>query len=509
MKNKKKGENHTVAVFGTSTAARIFMETAGRDYEVKYFVDNDPARRKKRFYGRPVKDPEVLRADKDIETLIIALENGKKRLRNQLMALGVYKKSVYYKDIHLRVGTFKNVTCLSGLADYYQERIGITESFVAIRPKRIVGALLSPYEVLNAYSIKGNGRGYRAVKAMLKKIFAEKIKRKLVWDDSIWSRAVVVRVSCDIVDAQSGEPIHTRKPQTLTDINFAFAHLDGKRRERQIYSLAEKLRTGVDIPPPVYVSGSFLNALKAKVNERSLFMLDGARRLSATLLNHRGQIDIYIVFSEDEFPRLLDASNVQRISTNILHQKWFNAYQSIPLVGYTGERSTKRFDLIDWSMFAGKTVLDFGCNIGQMCIKARQAGAARVIGFDGMSDTVRVAKQIRDMLGFRALEYYRVDFNNPQFDTRINARVRGKADYSFFLSVYRTKELRQRDRLFQYIIKKTRTGIFFEGHANTKIDTIEYYDWLFETYCLAYQFLGYTEKRCRPLFYIDLKRTRS
>jgi len=121
-----------------------------------------------------------------------------------------------------------------------------------------------------------------------------------------------------------------------------------------------------------------------------------------------------------------------------------------------------------------------------------------------MPDTITIAKNIKNVLGLENVEYFKVDFNSSSFNKVIDKKYPLKADYSFFLSLYRTKELTQRERLFRYCISKTKKGIFFEGHANEKIDTLEYYDWLFETFHLNYTFLGYGEENIRPLFFIPL-----
>ena len=106
---------------------------------------------------------------------------------------------------------------------------------------------------------------------------------------------------------------------------------------------------------------------------------------------------------------------------------------------------------------------------------------------------------------FPNLHYLNVDFNNIHFNKQIDEYYPHKIDFSFFLSVYRTKELSQREKLFHYIISKTNKGIFFEGHAHPKIDNREYYDWLFDCFKLKYKFLGYSEGNLRPLFYCPIE----
>ena len=98
-----------------------------------------------------------------------------------------------------------------------------------------------------------------------------------------------------------------------------------------------------------------------------------------------------------------------------------------------------------------------------------------------MQDTIAVANEIKNIAGCDNLHYLQVDFNDPHFDQKIDEAIPMPCDYAFFFSVYRTKELTQRDELFRYILQKTTKGVFFEGHAHPKIDTIEYYEWLFDS----------------------------
>ena len=77
---------------------------------------------------------------------------------------------------------------------------------------------------------------------------------------------------------------------------------------------------------------------------------------------------------------------------------------------------------------------------------------------------------------------------------------------SFFLSVYRTKELKNPDGLFKFIIDNTKEIIFFEGHSKRSIDTVEYYMDLFSKFNINVDFIGYSQKDTRPLFLIRLKK---
>jgi GT2 family glycosyltransferase/glycosyltransferase involved in cell wall biosynthesis len=387
---------------------------------------------------------------------------------------------------------------------YRQPPAGTTERFVVVHPTAISGPSLSCYQAMKGYEIDGFGRGLEAVQAIIEHIFSAKLGVLPTWQANIWEECLVVRMTCQLTDAQ-GITFDITRPRTLADISPEFASFEGSVRSEAIGRYVARLEQEGDAPPPLYASAAVLNCLGGHVRLGDLYMLDGARRIAAAALCHRKQIDILVIITEHEYASTLKQDAIQKLRQRIGNISWFNNYQSIPLVGLQGERTLKRFALMDMGLLRDALVMDFGCNLGQACIKAVQAGAREVWGVEGMPDTFELATAIADLTGFANLNYLNISFNDSDFDAQIDSKIPEYADYSFFFSVYRTKELTQRDRLFQYIIDKTRKGLFFEGHAHQVIDSLDYYDWLFSSFKLTYQFLGYSEGNLRPLFFIPLE----
>ncbi len=234
-------------------------------------------------------------------------------------------------------------------------------------------------------------------------------------------------------------------------------------------------------------------------------MLDGARRLSASALHHQERMPVTLLVFEEEFSNVLQESVKSGIQHHIQNLAWFQNYHSFPFLGVPGKRSLQRFKLMDTKVLKDSVIVDFGCNLGQASLKAIQCGAKEVWGIEGMPDTIKVAKEIKHIASCENLHYLHVDFNDPQFDQKIDQTITKPCDYAFFFSVYRTKELTQRDKLFRYILQKVTKGVFFEGHAHPKIDTLDYYEWLFESFNVPYTFLGFSEQQIRPLFFLDLE----
>ncbi|BET59406.1 glycosyltransferase [Geobacter sp. 60473] len=389
-------------------------------------------------------------------------------------------------------------------APYMQPPAGTTEQFIDVKPVGILDHPSSCYQALRDYEIHGFGKGFDAVRGIVAHIFANKLETPLAWDNGIWGRCLVVNLACELRDTRTGETFDVLRPAGISDISPDFARLEGSSRVSDIERYAQTLASGSVPPPTLYVSGKVLNLLGGQVNDTDIFMIDGARRLVALALNHRRHAVISLIVSEEEFPRFVDRKDVDELHRSISSLSWFNNYQSIPLVDIAGERSLTRFTLIDMTLLRDSRVADFGCNIGQASLKAVLAGARQVWGIEGMPDTYGIASRIGALAGFTNLTFLNVDFNTPDFREQIDREIPGVVDYSFFFSVYRTKELIQRDVLFQYIIDKTAKGIFFEGHADPKIDSIEYYTWLFDSFGLPCRYLGNSEGKLRPLFFLDL-----
>ncbi len=193
---------------------------------------------------------------------------------------------------------------------------------------------------------------------------------------------------------------------------------------------------------------------------------------------------------------------IRRIKRKIRRLKWFPSYQEFSEIGIKGKRNQgERYRYLDFPLCRDKIVADYGCNIGQTSVKAAMAGARRVIGMDCQEDTIDAANTIKGILDVGNLDFYVIDFNSDRFEEDAGKIFNGDIpDISFFLSVYRTKELRDRDGLFRFIIENTRETVFFEGHSDRKIDTRDYYEDVLGRFGVEYRFLGYSQHDTRPFF---------
>lgn len=138
---------------------------------------------------------------------------------------------------------------------------------------------------------------------------------------------------------------------------------------------------------------------------------------------------------------------------------WFKDYQEIPELGMKGQRKGEaRYSFYDEEDFRGNTVLDIGCNIGQMSFQAEKWGARRVVGIEYDKEAHLKSLEIKKKLQSN-VQFVHDDLDNPFFWNAIN-----DFDVSLFLSVIDTQELKNRYGILSKLDSKTKKCMYFEGH---------------------------------------------
>lgn len=245
-------------------------------------------------------------------------------------------------------------------------------------------------------------------------------------------------------------------------------------RLAKVYDYMNKMRIGDIFPNPI---------LMIQSKESFSFMLvqvDGARRLMARALMQSATTEVTIVVRRRDIVLLLEPELIQKIKG--LHQtkKWFNAYQEIIELRLSGKRSYGgRFpNILDFSLFKGKTVAEFGCSNGMALFEAYYRGAAKVIGFEFVPENVEIINLMATRFGI-PVEAHRIDFNDPDWLSQVKS-ILPEWDYSVFLSTYRTLELKDRDGLVRGMWEGSKIGMIFEGHQQA-VDTDKFYRNVFST----------------------------
>lgn len=205
-----------------------------------------------------------------------------------------------------------------------------------------------------------------------------------------------------------------------------------------------------------------------------LVQVDGAQRLMATALTQAGTTKIIVVVRRKNISSLLEPELIQRVSSLHKTKKWFNDYQEIVEFGLKGKRSYNgRFpNILDFSLFKGKTVAEFACSNGMALFEAYYRGATRVVGFEFVPQNVEIINLMAKRFGI-PVEAHRIDFNDSNWLSQVH-HIIPEWDYSVFLSTYRTLELKDRDGLVRGIWEGSKEGMIFEGHQQA-VDTDEFY----------------------------------
>lgn len=141
---------------------------------------------------------------------------------------------------------------------------------------------------------------------------------------------------------------------------------------------------------------------------------------------------------------------------------WFKKYQEIPgVVSGTRKMATRTtgYNLDD---FKGSSVMDLGCNIGQMCHFACDNGATKVLGVEFDFFAFKNARKYTPKGA--PITYTLDDLDNPWFWSQTP-----KHDVVMLLSVVDTKELKNRSGLIAKACMATNKVMYLEGHMKRHI----------------------------------------
>lgn len=139
---------------------------------------------------------------------------------------------------------------------------------------------------------------------------------------------------------------------------------------------------------------------------------------------------------------------------------WFNDYHDIPELGIEGKRKINdRIQHYDVNDFKNSTVIDLGCNMGQMAFQAEKWGATKVIGVEFDATAVANANEIKSKLNSK------VNFVVDDLDSNFFWNSIPKIDVVMFLAVIDTHELENRYGILSKACSKTEKVMYFEGHG--------------------------------------------
>ncbi|XOU94768.1 MAG: hypothetical protein ACNFW9_01745 [Candidatus Kerfeldbacteria bacterium] len=239
----------------------------------------------------------------------------------------------------------------------------------------------------------------------------------------------------------------------------------------------------------------------SNLNSNKLFQIDGMHRIMSALKANQKTFESYIIVDRNDIANLLKDDEKINITKTADKCTWFPRYQEIREAGLNGERKqdSRYSKIYNFSNLKNKSVIDFGGNIGQAAVEAFFNGATKIISFDIQKEAIDTGKIISDTLGLDII-HDTIDFNKESFENDVQ-NLAESWDWTIFQAIYRTKEIRDIKKNFDFIVNNTKEGIIFEGNADPRIDTNEYYQEIFKPYNFSsIKFLGHHQKR--PAFII-------
>ena len=170
--------------------------------------------------------------------------------------------------------------------NYSIDKTGITESNLEINLisnlNRVnVNSFIKRYKVSNFF------KGKYFLKRLIKKIFKYKIKKNMIWIDSFWDD-----VNIYIIESKIQFLSPNNNDQAMKDyIKLHFS----KKRLKDIFKYKNMLEKNISLDYPLFIDGYSLNMLGSNSNNKKLFMLDGSRRIIASLLCKKQVQKIYLI----------------------------------------------------------------------------------------------------------------------------------------------------------------------------------------------------------------------
>lgn len=132
----------------------------------------------------------------------------------------------------------------------------------------------------------------------------------------------------------------------------------------------------------------------------------------------------------------------------------------------TRGRGQHRFQMIDWNLIKGRSVLDLGCANGMLAIEAKRRGATEVVGVDNGKWIPAVRETIKGS-GID-VEFWELDIESPEFKNFCP-----KFDIVFFCSML--YHMHDPEGMLRWIDSHTKKVLYFESNlGESRKPQIEY-----------------------------------
>ena len=171
---------------------------------------------------------------------------------------------------------------MNKINEYSLSDDGKTEALISINLIRILQTIDTKKFIKN-YKISNFWKGKFFIKRLINKIFKYKLNQKMIWNPKFWDNINVQIIKSKICF----------KKETYND---EFISKLTPKRKKDILKYQWMIKKNVNLGHPLFITGECLNQIGGKnINEKKIYMLDGSRRLIASLLNEIKEIKILLI----------------------------------------------------------------------------------------------------------------------------------------------------------------------------------------------------------------------
>lgn len=171
-------------------------------------------------------------------------------------------------------------------------------------------------------------------------------------------------------------------------------------------------------------------------------------------------------------------------------------HQTIPnpvYEGYEYHNGSERIARMNPKDIKGKSILDMGCNNGDLLFAAKQAGAKSIVGVDFVESLIQEAQQTSKKLGITESQFIVGDM-----EVKGTYLTLEPADTVFFMRILGTSHFFNKSAIITNVARLARKAMYYEGHRSETTHVPKLYELLTLTDFTRFEYLG-KSKDGRPM----------
>ena len=173
---------------------------------------------------------------------------------------------------------------MNNINEYHLCEIGHTESFISIELIECIDKI-DTLEFLKKYKISNFWSGKIFIKRLINKIFKYKLNQQMTWDSKFWKEINIQMVS---------SKLNIKNKKSINDLIMGLS----SKRKKDVMKYQLMMKENIDLGFPLFITGKCLKIIGGiELDEKKIYMLDGSRRLIASLLNESKKNMILLISS--------------------------------------------------------------------------------------------------------------------------------------------------------------------------------------------------------------------